>query len=60
MEKSNWTAQRSGAGLSVAITDRYGRVLRKLTSVDRIAGEPDGTIIAHFRNGDTHILSQPA
>lgn len=59
MDKSNWTAQRSGAGLSIAITDSHGRVQRKLTGVDRIEAHPDGSIMAYFRNGDTTVLRQP-
>lgn len=55
---NHWTVQRSGAGLSVAITDPHGRVLRKFTSVERIAATPEGRIMAHFRNGEALDLAQ--
>lgn len=55
---NHWTVQRSGAGLSVAITDAHGRILRKLTTVERIAATPDGRVIAHFRSGQMLDLAQ--
>lgn len=56
--QKHWTVQRSGAGLSVAITDAHGHILRKLSSVERIAATPEGRVIAYFSSGQMLDLAQ--